>query len=212
MRGPAGMTARVCALFLAWWVPAALAAPRTFSVDGKASKASAQVGKTGIGSFAGHDHTILAQDMLGEVVLDSEQLSRSSVDVLVNARSLKVSEEGEPEGDPPKVQQAMRGPKVLDVRRFGTVQFRSAEVTATKQVAPASYDLTLIGDLSLHGVTKPVTVPLRLDLQGDALTATGKMVVKQSDYGIQPTAAAGGLVKVADEVTLSFRIVARAGP
>lgn len=212
MRGPAGMTARICALFLASWVPAALAAQRTFTVDGKASKASAQVGKTGIGSFAGHDHTILAQDMLGEVVLDSEQLSRSSVDVLVNARSLKVSEEGEPEGDPPKVQQAMRGPKVLDVRRFGTVHFRSAEVTATKQVAPGSYDLTLAGDLSLHGVTKPVTVPLRLDLQGDALTATGKMVVKQSDYGIQPTAAAGGLVKVADEVTLSFRIVARAGP
>jgi len=37
------------------------------------------------------------------VVLDLEELSRSSVDLIVNARSLTVSEEGEPEGDAPKV-------------------------------------------------------------------------------------------------------------
>jgi polyisoprenoid-binding protein YceI len=205
------MTARLCCLLVASWIPAALAAPRTFTIDGNASTASAQVGKTGIGSFAGHDHTIIAQGIQGEVVVDPEQLSRSSVDVLVNARSLKVSEEGEPAGDARKVQQAMRGPKVLDVLRYGIIRFRSAEVTAT-QVAPGSFDLTLAGELSLHGVTKPVTVPVRLDLQGDALTATGKMVVKQSEFGIEPTSAGGGLVKVEDEVTLNFRIAARAGP
>jgi polyisoprenoid-binding protein YceI len=205
------MTARLCCLLVASWIPAALAAPRTFTIDGNASTASAHVGKTGIGSFAGHDHTIIAQGIQGEVVVDPEQLSRSSVDVLVNARSLKVSEEGEPEGDARKVQQAMRGPKVLDVLRYGIIRFRSAEVTAT-QVAPGSFDLTLAGELSLHGVTKPVTVPVRLDLQGDALTATGKMVVKQSEFGIEPTSAGGGLVKVEDEVSLNFRIAARAGP
>lgn len=204
------MTARLCCLVVASWIPAVVAAPRTFVIDGNASTASAHVGKTGFGSFAGHEHTIVAQDFLGEVVLDPEQLSRSSVDVVVNARSLKVSEEGEPEGDAPKVQQAMRGPKVLDVRRYGTIHFRSTEVTA-KQLSPGSYDVTLVGELSLHGVTKPVTIPVRVELKGNALAATGKMVVKQSEFGIQPTSAGGGLVKVEDEVTLSFRIVAQAG-
>jgi hypothetical protein len=37
------------------------------------------------------------------------------------------------------------------------------------------------------------------------------MVVRQTDFGIEPVVAAGGLVKVEDEVTVSFRIVARAG-
>lgn len=35
------------------------------------------------------------------------------------------------------------------------------------------------------------------------------MLVKQTDFGIRPSAAAGGLVKVEDEVTVTLRIVAR---
>src|SRR5437764_83838 len=88
-----------------WVAYASVAAPRTFVIDGNASSATAHVGKTGIGSFAGHEHTVVAQTIQGEVVLDPEELSRSSVDLIVNARSLRVGEEGEPEGDAPKVQQ-----------------------------------------------------------------------------------------------------------
>ena len=40
--------------------------------------------------------------------------------------------------------------------------------------------------------------------------ANGKLTVKQSEFGIKPTSAAGGLVQVEDEVPLTFRIVARA--
>jgi polyisoprenoid-binding protein YceI len=205
------MIARISCLLLAAWIPAALAAPLTFAIDGNASSATAHVGKTGIGSFAGHEHTVVAQTIQGEVVLDLEELSRSSVDLIVNARSLTVSEEGEPEGDAPKVQQVARGPSVLDVARHGTIRFRSVEVTG-KRIAPSSYDLTLRGELTLHGVTKAFTVPVRLEAKGDTLSATGKMVVKQTDFGIEPTSAAGGLVRVEDEVVLTFRIGARATP
>ena len=186
-----------------------MAAPRAYAIEGNASSATAHVGKTGIGSFAGHEHTVVAQTIQGEVVLDVEELSRSSVDLIVNARSLTVSEEGEPAGDAPKVQQVTRGPSVLDVAGHGTIHFRSTQVTG-KRIAPGSYDLTVLGELTLHGVTKAVTVPVRLEAQGDTLSATGKMVVKQTDFGIEPTSAAGGLVRVEDEVVLTFRIGARA--
>ena len=53
-------------------------------------------------------------------------------------------------------------------------------------------------------------VPARLlDLMDDVLTGTGKFVLKQTDFGIEPTTAAAGLVKVEDGVTVTFRIVAR---
>ena len=52
--------------------------------------------------------------------------------------------------------------------------------------------------------------PVQVDVHGDALTGTGKMVVKQTDFGIEPVSAGGGLVKVEDGVTVTFRIVARA--
>jgi polyisoprenoid-binding protein YceI len=188
----------------------ALAASRTFSIDSKASSVQAHVGKTGIGSFAGHDHLILAPSLQGDVTADFDDLPKSTVEVLVNARAMTVSEEGEPKGDAPKVQQAMRGSNVLNVARFPVIRFRSREVSG-KKVSATSYELQIQGELSLHGMVKPIVVPLKVELQGDTLTADGKISLKQSEYGIKPTTAAGGLVQVEDEVPLTFRIVARAG-
>jgi hypothetical protein len=54
-----------------------------------------------------------------------------------------------------------------------------------------------------------MTVPIQLEVRGDTLTGTGKMSVKQTDFGIEPVSAGGGLVKVEDAVTVTFRIVAK---
>lgn len=203
------MQFRLCAALMVSWTAAAAAAPRTFVIDGNTSSAAAHVGKTGIGSFAGHEHAVVAQTIQGEVVLDLEQLSQSSVDLIVDTRSLKVSEQGEPAGDAPQVQQVMRGPGVLDVARFSTIHFGSTAVTG-KQAGPGSYDLTVEGELSLHGIVKTLTLPVHLEVRAETLTASGKLVLKQTDFGIEPTTAAGGLVKVEDEVALTFRMEARA--
>src|SRR3954466_7728340 len=128
-----------------------LAAPRTFVIDATASRLSAHVGKTGMASFAGHEHEVVAQKFQGEVMLDAENLSQSSVDLVVDASALKVAEQGEPEGDAPKVQQAMRSPDVLDVGRFTTLHFGTLSA-AGKQTAPGTYDFTVSGEFSLHGV------------------------------------------------------------
>ena len=58
----------------------------------------------------------------------------------------------------------------------------------------------------MHGVTKAFTVPVRLEAHGDTLSATGRMVVKQTDFGITPVTVAGGTVKVKDEVKIEFEI------
>jgi polyisoprenoid-binding protein YceI len=203
------MIARLCTVLLLLKVAPALAAARTFSIDEKASSVQMHVGKTGIGSFAGHEHLILAPALMGDVSADFDDLARSSVEMLVNARAMKVSDAGEPKGDPPKVEQAMRGPNVLNVARFPLIRFRSREITG-KKLSASSYELQVQGDLSLHGTVKPIVVPLKVDVQGDTLTADGKLTIKQSDYGMKPTTAAGGLVQVEDEVPVSFRIVARA--
>lgn len=195
---------RATAFLCLAWIPAVAAAPKTFTIDGT-STATAHVGKTGLGSFAGHEHLVLAQDLQGEVVLDSEDLSKSSVDLIIKTRSLTVSEKGEPEGDAAKVQEAMRGPSVLDAARFATIHFGSQAVSG-KQTAPGSYELLVTGEFSLHGVVKTFKVPVQVTVQGTALTASGKLTVKQTDFGIEPTTAAGGLVKVEDEVAISFRI------
>jgi len=190
------------------WIHAAAGAPRTFAVDSSASSVTVHVGKTGVGSFAGHEHEVAAPALRGEVIADFEDLPRSSVDVEANARAMKVTGD-EPAQDARKVQQTMSGPQVLNAGRFPIIRFRSREV-AGKRVSADRYELTIAGELSLRDAAKPMTVPVQLEVQGNTLTGTGKMVVKQSDFGIEPVSAGGGLVKVEDAVTVSFRIVARA--
>ena len=188
-----------------------LAALRTFSIDSGQSVAQAHVGKTGFAGFAGHEHLIVAQNVQGEVMLDADDVTKSAVDLVVDATTLKVSPEGEPSDDAPKVQNVMRGPEVLDAGRFGTIHFGSTSV-AGKQSSPGVWDLTVTGELSLHGVAKPLTLPVRVEVNGAALTASGRFTLKQTDFGIEPTSAAGGLVKVADEVAITFKLLARAAP
>ncbi|OLC49329.1 MAG: hypothetical protein AUG04_10660 [Deltaproteobacteria bacterium 13_1_20CM_2_69_21] len=203
------MSPRVyCTLLLVSFGSAA--ATRTFRIDSSASSLRIHVGKTGIGSFAGHEHEVVARSVQGEVEIDSEDLSRSSVEVSIDARSLTVSAENEPEGDAPKVEQAMKGNHVLDAARFPVVRFRSQQVTA-KELSAGSYELTVAGDLLLRGAVQPIVIALQVQLHDDALTGTGKFVLKQTDFGIEPTTAAGGLVKVEDGVTVTFRIIARTG-
>src|SRR6267142_478371 len=133
-----------CALMLAW-VHGAAAAARTFTVDSSASSVTVHVGKTGVGSFAGHEHEVAAPALRGEVIADFEDLPRSSVDVEANARAMKVT------GDEP----------ALDAGRFPIIRFRSREV-AGKRVSADRYELTIAGELSLRDAAKPMTVPVQL--------------------------------------------------
>jgi hypothetical protein len=42
------------------------------------------------------------------------------------------------------------------------------------------------------------------------LTASGKAVLRHDQFGMQPVSAAGGSVKVKNEIDVEYRIVARA--
>jgi len=184
------------------------AAPRAFVVDGSGSAVRVHVGKSGVLSFAGHSHDITATGVEGTIEADPDDLARSSVSLAFAAAGLKVEEQGEPAGDAAKVQEVMAGDKVLDVARFASIEFRSRQVSG-RRAADGAYELQVAGELSLHGVTKPLTVPVRVEVSGGTLTATGRATVAQRAFGIEPVTAGGGTVKVKNEVGIDFRIVAR---
>jgi polyisoprenoid-binding protein YceI len=151
---------------------------------------------------------VKAEGFSGRVEADPDDLARSSVALTFEASRLKVSAEGEPEGDAAKVQDIMAGAKVLDAARFPAIEFRSRQVSG-RRAADGSYELQVAGDLSLHGVTHAVTIPVRVEMSGTTLTASGRTTVAQRAFGIEPVSAGGGTVKVKNEVGLDFKIVAR---
>ena len=48
-----------------------------------------------------------------------------------------------------------------------------------------------------------------MTIKGETLRAAGDFSMRQSDYEIRPVSAAGGTVKLKDELKLSFDITAR---
>ena len=184
----------------------AAAVPRRFTLDAEKTSLVARTGKAGLFSFAGHVHVIRATRLRGEVLADGDDLAASSVSMAIEAASLSVQAEGEPPQDVPQVQARMVGPTFLDVAHFAEIAFRSTKISG--KAAGGAWDLSVEGDLGLHGVTRHVTLPVRVEISGDTLTATGKTVVKQTDFGLTPISVAG-VVKVKDEVSLEYTFVAQ---
>jgi polyisoprenoid-binding protein YceI len=73
-----------------------------------------------------------------------------------------------------------------------TSRFPQATFTLTQPIdlgsVPAdgaSFDVTAVGDLTLHGVTKSVSIPLHAQLSGDVVTVTGSIEIVFADFSIE---------------------------
>ena len=96
-----------------------------------------------------------------------------------------------------EIQGRMEGPEVLDSTQFPQITFESTKVERTGEGM-----LRVEGRLSLHGVTRSITV--------SAKTGNGRYVgtstLSQREFGINPISIAGGTVKVKDELKIEFDI------
>ena len=91
----------------------------------------------------------------------------------------------------------LKSDSFFDAKQFPEITFKS---TAVKKTGDKTYDVT--GDLTLHGVTKSITVPLNLigtakTQMGDRAGFGGTFSIKRTDYGM--TFMVG---PVGDDVTL----------
>lgn len=65
--------------------------------------------------------------------------------------------------------------------------------------------ITASGELTVHGVTKPVTITLHAALHGDVIAAVGSLTFAWEDFGMdRPTAAR--VVSLADDVTMETQL------
>jgi len=184
------------------------AATHAYTIDPSQSSATIEVGKAGAFSFAaGHTHEVIAPAIAGTITVDTDDPARSNVRLTLDASLLKVSGKGESAEDVPKVQATMLGAQVLDVQRYPKITFASTSI-AVKTQTPAILDAMVTGQLTLHSVTRSITVPVTVRREGNTLTATGRFPVKQTEFGIKPVSV-GGVVSVKDAVNVSFTIAGR---
>jgi polyisoprenoid-binding protein YceI len=147
---------------------------------------------TYIGQFSHLDATLK---------VDPKAVGASALDVTVDANSLGTLN--------PALDTHLKSKDFLDAAAFPTAAFKATKVTQTGE---KTADIT--GDLTLHGVTKPVVVHATFNQGGVnpldkkySLGFAGSAEIARSDFGITSYVPA-----ISDKVTLTIEAEFKAAP
>jgi polyisoprenoid-binding protein YceI len=132
-----------------------------------------------ISHFGFSEYSGLFSGASGTLELDPANLSITKLDVAVPVQTVLTTV--------PPLTEELKGDKWFDAAKFPNASFVSTKVTKT-----GNESATVNGNLTLHGVTKPVTLKARLIGSGTnpldksytvGFEATG--VIKRGDFGIK---------------------------
>jgi polyisoprenoid-binding protein YceI len=188
--------------------------PRELRVDAAGSRIYVVTHRTGLLSFLGHEHAILAPRWTAQLCWDAPLHAGSRAELIVDARALEIDRDSVRVlaglGSGPSPQQRMQIERKLhDAAHLGTEQY--PELTfRSRSVRAAGDTLFVRGALTIRDRTRDVELPVLVQ-RGSAsdVLLTGVLQLRQRDFGIRPESIAG-VVKVADPVDLHVVLRARA--
>ena len=169
----------------------AFAAPDTYTIDPGHTFPSFEADHMGISVLRGKFNKTS-----GTVVLD-RAAKTGSIDIVIDADSLDFGHD--------KLNTHAKNADMFDVAKFPTATYKSKSITFKGDV-PVSVN----GELTLHGVTKPVTLTINKFkciehpmLKKEVCGADASAEFKRSDFGINY-----GLPRFAPEVKLAIQVEA----
>ena len=111
------------------------------------------------------------KEFSGVAVLSSDSQSLESVALDIQAGSLE-TQNG-------KLTNHLNTEDFLDTRSHPTVTFKSKSITKG-----ADGKTQIVGDLTLHGVTKEITIPADVTIGGQGLSLKAGFTIDRTDYGM----------------------------
>lgn len=102
----------------------------------------------------------------------------------------------------------------LETDTYGTATFALTEPIALPTDLPAGrpFQLTAVGDLTLHGVTRPVELPLQAQWDGKVIDLAGGVTITLADYAIDPPSNSITSVAGSGEIELQVTFTRAAQP
>lgn len=177
-----------------------------YKLDPARSKFVVRAFAGGVLWFKGHDHFVAARDFDGEARLTPGSVNPASLTLNVRAASLAETRDVFNDQQKKIIDGELRD-IVLEPDKYPEITFKSTEVTA--EARGGLFKVKLGGDLTLRGVTRRVTIPAEVTLEGDSLRARGEFEIKRGDFKVPATSAFHGTVRVRDRLKIMFDIVAR---
>ena len=128
----------------------------------------------------------------GDVVADPTALASARISLTIDAASIDTGIEMR--------DNHLRSSDFLEVDRFPTVTFQSVRVEAAGPRA------TVVGRLTLHGVTREIAVPIDVQITSGALVARGEFIVNRGEYAMNYNSFVN---PIGNEVRVAFTFRAR---
>jgi polyisoprenoid-binding protein YceI len=141
----------------------------------------------------------LFQDFSGTLIYSSEDPSKCRIDVTVQSASLDTRVANR--------DKVLRSDDFFDVEQFPTLSFRSTSVTAAGTGA-----YTVEGDLTIHGVTKHITAPIKvigvrvMPGIGDFAGFETTFLIDRRDYGVLGSRWSGNTLAIDPTVVIHLTI------
>ncbi len=129
----------------------------------------------------------------GEIVVDPKDFTTSKVTLSIEAGSIDT---GIGMRD-----SHLRSEDFFDIRKFPTITFESQRVEGAGRRA------NVYGQLTVHGVTREIAVPVEVSMSDLALVATGEFIINRRDYGITYQSFVN---PIGNDVRIAFAFRARA--
>lgn len=147
-----------------------------------------------------------ANGITGTVTFDPENPGATRGKIVVAADSLHVPN--------PMMNGHLHGDQWMDVKKFPEITFQAKQLKNAKTTGDNT-TADAVGTLTIKGVAKEITVPVKLsylkdklsqrvpNMKGDLLVIRSTFSVKRSDFGINPAAPQD---KVSDQIDLTLSV------
>ena len=169
--------------------------------------------RAGLFSGLGHNHVIASHDLSGTVEC-SEQVSSTRVDLSFPADTLTVDAssdrklEGEDfvkqvsDKDIKGTRKNMLGNKQLDASNYPLIEIQTTAVEGTID------SLFVTADITVAGNTNSISFPAKAVLSDKQITVTGIATIAHKKLGLKRFSAGLGTLKVHEDMTVRFEIIA----
>lgn len=193
------------------YLQAAARGAEVFRIDPTRSVAVLSVYRAGPLASFGHDHVVASHDVRGYVLL-TPVLANARADLYVPLSDLAVDEPAlraaagfhtTPSASDIEGTRANMLNKVLEASRYPFFVLHAGRAHGTLS------HLEVEATLTLHGMTRTLPLPVTLQVRDGELAASGRFVLRQSNFGITPFSILGGALSVRDAVDVRFDLHAQ---
>lgn len=160
--------------------------------------------REGMAKRAGHDLALEVTSWSATATVDRDNPASSTVHATLDLRSLEIREATggvKPLSDGDRKDIAKNLEKTLHVDRHPEATFKSHGVDAD-----SGKQVSLKGNLSLAGATRPVSITLSLDQQNGSDHLSGSVTITHSDFGVKPYQGLMGALKIKDAVEIDLDV------